>query len=279
MEKSDQLDIFKTDWIRVIFHWSMNLVEGLVVEVSYLNILYLFKHFFLHSEGAEKTFWALQGSDPFFELPLLASHICCLDMLGASKALRENLDLFRGQGVSQNRLAVAPTTMGNICDASWFSKRSEVDFKRHKKQSCQKRWKQRNLMKYDPKYGRFALGWLRWTSHYSPNSPRIFIQVGSEIQVQTIQLLIKYSPLQNQVQLPTCSNFSPIKSQVKKNPHQNNFHPQKIGGGLKYYFFHPDFFGEMIQSDGSHIFQMGWFNHQLENLRFGCFGFKVMRLR
>ena len=25
-------------------------------------------------------------------------------------------------------------------------------------------------------------------------------------------------------------------------------------------------FGEMIQFDGPHIFQMGWFNHQLDNL-------------
>ena len=35
---------------------------------------------------------------------------------------------------------------------------------------------------------------------------------------------------------------------------------------LKYFLnFHPDLFGEMIQFD-EHIFQMGWFNHQLANL-------------
>ncbi len=35
-----------------------------------------------------------------------------------------------------------------------------------------------------------------------------------------------------------------------------------LGAGFKYFFFSP-LPGEMIQFD-EHIFQMGWFNHQLE---------------
>ena len=37
-----------------------------------------------------------------------------------------------------------------------------------------------------------------------------------------------------------------------------------LGGGFKYFLFSP-LVGEMIQSWLSHIFQMGWFNHQLSN--------------
>jgi len=39
-------------------------------------------------------------------------------------------------------------------------------------------------------------------------------------------------------------------------------HLKNLGGGLKHLIFSP--LGEMIQFD-DHIFQMGWFNHQLEN--------------
>ena len=41
----------------------------------------------------------------------------------------------------------------------------------------------------------------------------------------------------------------------------------QIGGGNSKTFwnFQPDPWGFMIQFDGSHIFQRGWFNHQLEN--------------
>ena len=35
-----------------------------------------------------------------------------------------------------------------------------------------------------------------------------------------------------------------------------------LGGGFKHFLFLP-LSGEMIQFDGSHIFQRGWFNHQL----------------
>ena len=35
------------------------------------------------------------------------------------------------------------------------------------------------------------------------------------------------------------------------------------GGNSNILYFHPDPWGFMIQFDGSHIFQMGWFNHQL----------------
>jgi len=38
-----------------------------------------------------------------------------------------------------------------------------------------------------------------------------------------------------------------------------------LGGGFKYFFTFHRYFGEMIQFD-EHIFQMGWFNHQLEML-------------
>ena len=41
----------------------------------------------------------------------------------------------------------------------------------------------------------------------------------------------------------------------------NIFHQQFLGGGFKYFLF-SSLFGEMIQFD-EHIFQMGWFNHQL----------------
>ena len=44
-------------------------------------------------------------------------------------------------------------------------------------------------------------------------------------------------------------------------PGKSNFCQTLLGGGLKYLFF-PSLFGEMIQFD-EHIFQMGWFNHQL----------------
>ena len=37
----------------------------------------------------------------------------------------------------------------------------------------------------------------------------------------------------------------------------------KLGGGFKYFLFSP-LFGEDFQFD-EHIFQMGWFNHQLVN--------------
>ena len=37
----------------------------------------------------------------------------------------------------------------------------------------------------------------------------------------------------------------------------------QLGGGFKYFLF-SSLFGEMIQFD-EHIFQMGWFNHQLAN--------------
>ena len=40
-----------------------------------------------------------------------------------------------------------------------------------------------------------------------------------------------------------------------------------LGGGFKYFFISP-LFGEMIQFD-DHIFQVGWFNHQLD-LVFEC---------
>ena len=35
-----------------------------------------------------------------------------------------------------------------------------------------------------------------------------------------------------------------------------------LGGGFKYFLVSSLLFGEMIQFD-EHIFQMGWFNHQL----------------
>ena len=38
---------------------------------------------------------------------------------------------------------------------------------------------------------------------------------------------------------------------------------KKRGGDFKYFLFSPRKFGEMIQFD-EHIFQLGWFNHQLE---------------
>ena len=41
-------------------------------------------------------------------------------------------------------------------------------------------------------------------------------------------------------------------------------------GGFKYLYFHP-YFGEMIQFD-EHIFQLGWFNHQLDY----CWGMLVV---
>ena len=37
---------------------------------------------------------------------------------------------------------------------------------------------------------------------------------------------------------------------------------ETLGGGFKDFYVHP-YFGEMIQFD-EHIFQVGWFNHQLE---------------
>ena len=43
----------------------------------------------------------------------------------------------------------------------------------------------------------------------------------------------------------------------------------QLGGGVKYFDFHP-YLGEMIQFD-KHIFQMGWFNHQLDNLEDVCY--------
>ena len=38
---------------------------------------------------------------------------------------------------------------------------------------------------------------------------------------------------------------------------------QTLGGGFKYFLF-SSLPGEMIKFDYSNIFQMGWFNHQLE---------------
>ena len=38
---------------------------------------------------------------------------------------------------------------------------------------------------------------------------------------------------------------------------------QNLGGGFKYFFMFTLILGEMIQFD-EHIFQMGWFNHQVE---------------
>ena len=35
------------------------------------------------------------------------------------------------------------------------------------------------------------------------------------------------------------------------------------GGNSKIFHFHPENLGKMIQFDGAHIFQRGWFNHQL----------------
>jgi len=43
----------------------------------------------------------------------------------------------------------------------------------------------------------------------------------------------------------------------------DNFFFTKLGGGLKHILF-SSLFGELIQFD-AHIFQMGWFNHKLEN--------------
>ena len=40
-----------------------------------------------------------------------------------------------------------------------------------------------------------------------------------------------------------------------------------LGGGLKHFLFTPRIFGEMIQFD-EHIFQRGWFNHQLEGVTY-----------
>ena len=37
-----------------------------------------------------------------------------------------------------------------------------------------------------------------------------------------------------------------------------------LGGGFKYFQFSPRKIGEMIQFE-EHIFQLGWFNHQLDN--------------
>ena len=47
--------------------------------------------------------------------------------------------------------------------------------------------------------------------------------------------------------------------------HRFPFQNKKLGGGFKYFYFYP-LLGEMIQFD-EHIFQMGWFNHQLEKHR------------
>ena len=43
----------------------------------------------------------------------------------------------------------------------------------------------------------------------------------------------------------------------------------QLGGGFKYFLF-STLPGEMIHFD-EHIFQMGWFNHQLINVFFRCF--------
>ena len=45
-----------------------------------------------------------------------------------------------------------------------------------------------------------------------------------------------------------------------------------LGGDFKYFLFSPRNPGEMIQFD-EHIFQMGWFNHQLETIRQGLIFF------
>ena len=49
----------------------------------------------------------------------------------------------------------------------------------------------------------------------------------------------------------------------KRNPFLKKikFYMATMVGGFKYFLF-SSLFGEMIQFDGPHIFQMGWFNHQ-----------------
>ena len=58
----------------------------------------------------------------------------------------------------------------------------------------------------------------------------------------------------------------PLEADEKADDMVGIFAPQqKLGGGFKYFSFHPENWGFMIQFD-EHIFQRGWFNHQLENL-------------
>ena len=50
----------------------------------------------------------------------------------------------------------------------------------------------------------------------------------------------------------------------------------KLGGGFKYVVFFVVIpkFGEMIQFDLRIFFQMGWFNHQLDKIKWGTAMFK-----
>ena len=56
---------------------------------------------------------------------------------------------------------------------------------------------------------------------------------------------------------------------------ENGWLEDNLGGGLKIFvYFHPELLGEIIQLD-EHIFQLGWFSHQLAILFFWDGGFLV----
>ena len=52
------------------------------------------------------------------------------------------------------------------------------------------------------------------------------------------------------------------ENETKRNPATIREN-ENLGGGFKHFFIFTPKIGEMIQFD-EHIFQMGWFNHQLE---------------
>ena len=70
--------------------------------------------------------------------------------------------------------------------------------------------------------------------------------------------------------VPGCSWEFEISSQ--KYPPLLEVRNGKLGGGFKHFLFSP-LPGEMIQFD-EHIFQMGWFNHQLKKVEKGRFSLR-----
>ena len=67
---------------------------------------------------------------------------------------------------------------------------------------------------------------------------------------------------------PSKLTFSPPKNGVKSNFESPNFQGSRpfrglLGGGFKHFYFHAELWGRWTHFD-EHIFQRGWFNHQLD---------------
>ena len=88
---------------------------------------------------------------------------------------------------------------------------------------------------------RNEFGWSSYFTRVFGNSKRIFTSV--------LVMLVLF-----------CWGFLWYKGNKKQE--NTHTHKQKLGGGFKHFLF-SSLPGELIQFD-EHIFQMGWFNHQLE---------------